>query len=106
MPDRGGWEVSKPSSVVNVGYHRLAYSIQEAAGALSVSTSTLHRAISHGLVKSTKMGASIRIPSEEVMRLARDGLPTIPTGYKRKTDSQTYRVGQAKTKTKTKPKRG
>jgi excisionase family DNA binding protein len=74
---------------------RLAYSLQEAAAALSVGVTKLQRAISHDLLRSTKIGASIRIPADEVERIARDGLPDIPAGYKRKTNGNT-RQGKGK----------
>jgi excisionase family DNA binding protein len=77
---------------------RLAYSLQEAAAALSVGVTKLQRAISHDLIRSTKIGASIRIPADEVERIARDGLPDIPAGYKRKTNGNTHRGRRAKTK--------
>lgn len=76
---------------------RLAYSLAEAAGALSVSTATLQRAISHGLIKCTRIGSAIRLPAAEIERLGRDGLPDIPAGYKRKTAGNT-KAGRPKNK--------
>jgi hypothetical protein len=70
---------------------KLSYTVEDSAAALSISTSILWRLISHGLVKSTRTGASIRIPAEEVARLAREGVPKLPAGYKRKTVGTTRR---------------
>ena len=74
---------------------RLSYKIIEAAEALSTSTVTLHRAISHELIKSTKVGRVIRIPAAEVERVAVEGLPPIPRTYKRKTLGPTTRGAAA-----------
>lgn len=87
--------VTRPSPV-DV-QRRLAYSLAEAAGALSVSTTTLQRAISHGLIHFTKIGSAIRLPVDEIERLAREGLPKMPAGYKRKTAGPQSR-GRPKTK--------
>ena len=70
---------------------RLAYSVSETAQALSISIPTLHRAISHGLIRCAKLGRVIRIPSAEVERLAVEGLPPIPRTYKRKTVGPTMK---------------
>ena len=86
--------VTRPSPV---DVQRLAYSLAEAAGALSVSTTTLQRAISHGLIHFTKIGSAIRLPVDEIERLGRGGLPKMPAGYKRKTAGPQSR-GRPKTK--------
>jgi hypothetical protein len=36
-----------------------------------------------------RIGAAIRLPAAEIERLARDGLPVLPAGYKRKTIGET-----------------
>ena len=78
---------------------RLAYSLKEAAAALSVGIPKLQRAISHGVLPHNRIGTSIRIPAEVVQRIAREGLPDIPAGYKRKTNGSSSRGrGQRKTK--------
>ena len=76
--------MTRPTIPLDV--HRLAYSLEEASSALSVSPTMLQRAISHGLIKSIKVGAAIRLPVAEIERVGRDGLPAMPRGYKRKTD--------------------
>jgi hypothetical protein len=52
----------------------------------SLSANTWARAMSWGLVKFTKAGAAVRIPVGEVKRVAREGMPNLPAGYKRKTN--------------------
>lgn len=42
------------------------YSIKQVAKKLNVSTSTVRRQIKEGLLKSVRVGNSIRIPQEEV----------------------------------------
>ena len=57
---------------------RMAYSVQDAAQALSLSVVTVRRALSRGLIRSAKLGHSIRIPAAEVERLIAEGLPRMP----------------------------
>src|SRR5690348_13971651 len=54
----------------------LLMTVAEAARQLRLSTRTLARAIALGQVKIVRFGRSIRIPREEVDRLAREGAPT------------------------------
>jgi excisionase family DNA binding protein len=91
---------------------RLAYSVGETAQALSISAVTLHRAISHGLIRNTKLGRVIRIPTAEVERLAAEGLGPIPRLYQRKTSGPTTKgrprkavPAKAKAQQGTKPSR-
>jgi excisionase family DNA binding protein len=83
---------------------RLAYSVAEGAQALGVSTITLHRGISHGLIRSAKLGARvIRIPVSEVERLLEEGMPPIPRDYLRKTTGPTKLGRPRGSKNKPKP---
>ena len=83
----GARVMTRPAPQVEV--KRLAYSLSETADALSVSNHTIQRAISFGLLRCTRIGMAIRVPATEVERLARDGLPELPRGYKRKTAGET-----------------
>jgi hypothetical protein len=64
---------------------RLAYSVADAAQALSLSIVTIRRALDHDLIRGNKTGRVIRIPAPEVERVAAEGLPPIPHTYQRKT---------------------
>src|SRR5262245_304938 len=67
--------------------------IKEAAPELGTSVSTLNRARSHGLIRVVYFGRRPIIPTPEFQRLAREGIPNIPAGYKRLTRGTT-RVGR------------
>jgi hypothetical protein len=64
---------------------RRARTFQEAANELATSLTTLFRARSHGLIRVVQFGKRPIIPASEFERLAREGLPLIPPGYKRLT---------------------
>ena len=56
------------------------YSIKQVSKKLNVSTSTVRRQIKEGLLKSVKIGNSIRIPEEEVdkyLNIPRDDDSTV-----------------------------
>jgi hypothetical protein len=55
----------------------------------NLSRTTVDRAVSHGLVKVIYFGDRPLIPVGECERIAREGLPSIPPGYKRQTDGPT-----------------
>jgi hypothetical protein len=57
----------------------------------NLSRSTVDRVVSHGLVKVIYFGDRPLIPAEECERIAREGLPDIPRGYKRVTAGPTKR---------------
>jgi excisionase family DNA binding protein len=82
---------------------RLAFTMQEAAAALAISVPTIQRAISHNLIRSMRMGRAIRLPADEVQRLARDGIPKIPRDYRRKTSGPTKQGRPLGSKNKPKP---
>jgi hypothetical protein len=87
---------------------RRARTFQEAANELATSLTTLFRARSHGLIRVVQYGKRPIIPASEFERLACEGLPSIPPGYRRLTRGTT-RVGRprkakAKATTKAKPK--
>lgn len=84
---------------------RRARALQDAAVELGTSLSTLVRARSHGLIRVVYFGRRPIIPAAEFERLARDGLPAIPPGYKRLTRGATKvgrprkrKAGEAKTR--------
>lgn len=70
--------------VPDLPIERLSYSVQEAGFALDISAHTLKRAISFGLIRATNIGTRLLIPADEVKRLAAEGLPKIPVGWRRK----------------------
>jgi excisionase family DNA binding protein len=90
---------------------RLAYSVAEAAQALSLSIVTIRRALDHNLIRGNKTGRVIRIPAAEVERVAAEGLPAIPHTYLRKTTGPTTRgrppkaMPQSRPASKAKPRR-
>lgn len=57
----------------------------EFARAFKISGSLLDRAISHGLVRIIRFGGRPLIPIGEADRIALEGLPPIPPGYRRVT---------------------
>lgn len=59
--------------------------IQQTAKYQGVSLSTIKRAISHGLISVIYFGDRPIIPHAENERIAREGLPHIPPGYRRMT---------------------
>jgi hypothetical protein len=52
----------------------------------NLSRSTVDRVVSHGLVKVIYFGDRPFIPAAECDRIAREGLPAISPGYKRRTN--------------------
>jgi hypothetical protein len=63
----------------------LNHTIKSFSARLPCHPSTTKRIISHGLVKVVYVGDRPLIPHQELLRIAREGLPNIPAGYKRKT---------------------
>lgn len=55
-----------------------------------LSKSMVARIISHGLVRLVYFGERSFVPLEEVDRLARDGVPEMPRGYRRMTTGPVY----------------
>jgi len=68
---------------------------EEFAQQFNLSRATVDRAISHGMVRIVYFGSRPLIPAEECDRIAREGLPDIPPGYKRMTSGPT-KVGRPK----------
>src|SRR4051812_140447 len=66
---------------------------QDAAVGWGTSPSTVKRAISHGLIRVIYIGTRPIIPADEFERIACEGLPAIPPGYKRMTTGPT-KVGR------------
>jgi hypothetical protein len=62
----------------------------------NLSRSTVDRVVSHGLVRVIYFGDRPFIPQEECDRIAREGLPNIPRGYKRVTAGPTKKQGRPK----------
>ena len=75
----------------------LAYSVKDAAAALSVSRNLIDRAINHNLIRCTRIGRAVRIPAAEVERVAIEGLPAVPRNYIRRTEGPT-KVGRPRKK--------
>ena len=67
------------------GDERRGRTIQETADLQGVSKSLIKRAISWGRIKVVYFGDLPIIPAEENERIAREGLPNIPAGYRPKT---------------------
>ena len=61
-----------------------AFTVKEFAERLQVSEHTVGRAISHGLIHAVNIGSRLTIPASEFSRLMREGIPSIPPGYKAK----------------------
>jgi hypothetical protein len=61
----------------------------------NLSRSTVDRVVSHGLVRVIYFGDRPFIPVEECDRIAREGLPDIPRGYKRLTAGPTTKGRKA-----------
>ena len=53
---------------------KLTVTIKEVAEALSVSPSLVRKWKKLGKIKSVKLGASVRIPTSELQRLAEEGV--------------------------------
>ena len=66
-----------------------AQTITEGASRWRCSTSTLRRAAGHGMLKTIYIGDKPIIPPKEVARIDEEGLPSIPTGYRRLTSGPT-----------------
>ena len=66
------------------GAERRGRNIQDTADLHGVSKSLIKRAISWGRVKVVYFGDLPIVPAEENERIAREGLPNIPTGYRPK----------------------
>jgi excisionase family DNA binding protein len=73
----------------------LAYSLSDAATALSIGLTTLNRLMSHDMIRYTRIGRALRIPAGEVERVLAEGLPKVPRDYVRRTQGPT-RVGKKK----------
>ena len=73
----------------------LAYSLKDAAAALSVSQDVLYRAMGHNMIRYTRIGRMLRIPASEVERVAAEGLPQAPRNYVRRTTGPT-KIGRKK----------
>jgi hypothetical protein len=67
------------------GDERRGRTIQGTADLHGVSISLIKRAISWGRINVVYFGDRPIIPPEENERIAREGLPDIPPGYRRKT---------------------
>ena len=65
---------------------QLSCTVPEAAAATRLSLNTWNRAMSWGQAKFTKAGGAVRVPIGDVNRVAREGFPNLPKGYKRKTN--------------------
>lgn len=58
----------------------ILYSMQQAAEALGgLSHWTLRKHISRGTVRVTRIGRRVFLPSEEIERIQREGLPSLRT---------------------------
>jgi hypothetical protein len=68
----------------NLPAQPLNHTIKSFSACLPCHPSTTKRIISHGLVKVVYVGDRPLIPHQELLRIAREGLPHIPAGYKRK----------------------
>jgi hypothetical protein len=62
---------------------RRAHTLEEFATSFGIAKFTVQRLISHGLLKTIHIGAKPLIPEAEAQRIERDGLPSVPPGYKR-----------------------
>lgn len=56
----------------------LAVTITKAAQLLSLGRSTLYPYVKAGYVRTIPAGCDLRVPMDEVRRLAREGLPPLP----------------------------
>ena len=54
-----------------------AYSLKEAAEKLRISPSYIRAQLRSGNMRSTRLGRLHRFSSEEIARIAQDGLPTL-----------------------------
>lgn len=61
---------------------RLLYSVNSSAHALDCSRSILYDLMKAGLIKFVAFGSERRIPVEEVQRLAKEGIPSVPKRVK------------------------
>ena len=52
---------------------RLLYTVADACFALHASRTSLYDAMGKGFVKLVRLGRSVRIPQEEIERIAREG---------------------------------
>ncbi len=55
---------------------RLLYTVGDACFALHASRTALYEAMGRGAVKFVRLGRSVRIPQEEIERIAREGFAT------------------------------
>ena len=71
------------------------YSLRESARRLRLDRgSSLRRAIEEGLIAAVQVGSATRICGEELVRILREGLPTLPGG--RRPPRRTTRRAQTK----------
>ncbi|MFW0758927.1 hypothetical protein ACN1C3_30155 [Pseudomonas sp. H11T01] len=62
---------------------RLLYSVNSSAYALDCSRTILYDLMKAGLIKFVAFGNERRIPVEEVQRLAKEGIPSVPRAQKK-----------------------
>jgi excisionase family DNA binding protein len=58
----------------------LLLSVKEAANILHMGRTSLQRRITSGHIRFVRMGRLVRIPSDEIERVLREGLPVMPVG--------------------------
>lgn len=72
---------------------RLLYCINHVCYLLNTSRSTLYALMNDGQLQYKMFGAERRIPSSEVQRLAREGIPKIPAKIKKPVPDPDYARG-------------
>lgn len=70
----------------------------------NISHSFIKRAVSWGKLRVIRFGDRPMVPAEEQQRVAREGLPNVPTGYKRQTSGPVIGGRPRKPAAKSKPK--
>ncbi len=63
-----------------IAEERRLFSLDQAAEQLGgVSPWTLRRHVDEGRIRTTRLGRLVRIPSEEIERIRKEGLPSLKT---------------------------